>query len=354
MPWGDLPQGISPAPDGIVLIDKDQNVTSHDVVGAMRRLAKTRKVGHAGTLDPMATGLLTIGIGKATRFLNYLSGCDKTYRTTICLGVSTSTEDAQGVPRTDRGPEFVQKFGKTIETLQTHTRMAGSDGCAGAVVESDEKNGVLDATVQVELDRARIALTGKIKQVPSAVSAIKINGKRAHELVRAGVDVEIPARDVTVYNFDFTSPLRLGKRLRVEGVEVQTLEIDAVVKCSAGTYIRALARDFGVQLGVDAHITMLRRTRVGDFEVSEANPVRQIAAGIDTGRNVPVIPLAQAAKNMPWIEITPQQRSALTYGQFIETPATEYPVALICGDELVAIGVKHGKKTRPAVVFAEQ
>ncbi|TBW23026.1 tRNA pseudouridine synthase B [Arcanobacterium bovis] len=342
MPWGELPQPASCAADGIVLIDKDPDVTSHDVVGAMRRLAKTRKVGHAGTLDPMATGLLTIGIGKATRFLNYLSGCDKTYRTTICLGVSTSTEDAQGAPRRDYLEEFAAKFGAVIAAL---TRSDGNGDVGGA--------DALDPSVIAELDRARQALVGEIKQVPSAVSAIKINGKRAHELVRAGIEVEIPARDIIIHGFEFTSALRLGKILPVDGANVQTLEIDAVVRCSAGTYIRALARDFGLELGVDAHITMLRRTEVGHFEVSEANSVRGIANLVADGRDVPVIPLAQAARIMPWVEISPQQRTALTYGQFVEVDAEADPVALICGDELVAIGAKRGKNIQPVVVFAQ-
>lgn len=212
------------ATPGILLVDKPGGLTSHDVVARTRRAFGTRKVGHAGTLDPMATGLLVIGIEGATRLLTYIVGADKTYEATIRLGAVTSTDDAEG------------------ETL----RRADPDALAA----------IADATI----DRGVAALTGAISQVPSAVSAIKVDGRRAYDRVRAGEEVVLEPRDVVVSRFDVVARRR----------DDHAIDLDVVVDCSSGTYIRSLARDLGAALGVGGHLTALRRTRVGPFALRDA------------------------------------------------------------------------------------
>ncbi len=218
-----------PARAGILLVDKPGGMTSHDVVARARRALGTRKIGHAGTLDPMATGLLVLGVESATRLLTYLVGLDKTYEATIRLGVSTDTDDADG--------EIV----------------ATTD--AAGLGSADIRDGIA-------------ALTGRISQVPSQVSAIKVDGRRAHELVRAGAEVQLRAREVTVSRFDLLAERRPG----------HAIELDVVVDGSSGTYIRALARDLGAGLGVGGHLTSLRRTRVGPFSVAGAASVDDLDA----------------------------------------------------------------------------
>ena len=212
------------APDAVLLVDKPAGITSHGVVARARRALGTRKVGHAGTLDPMATGLLVLGVGTATRLLTYIVGADKTYETTIRLGAASNTDDAEG----ELGP-------------------VASDSALAAV--SDEA-----------IARGVAALTGDILQRPSAVSAIKVDGKRAYARVRDGEDVELAARPVTVRRFEVLAIDR----------EHGFIDVAAVVECTSGTYIRALARDLGNGLGVGGHLTALRRTRVGPFLVQDA------------------------------------------------------------------------------------
>lgn len=219
------------SPSGILLVDKPQGITSHDVVSRARRALATRKIGHAGTLDPMATGLLVLGVGSATRLLTYLVGLDKTYEATIRLGESTDSDDADGV------------------------RTAVADPAAIAAVT--------DAAVQAGIAR----LTGEIDQVPSTVSAIKVAGRRAYDLARAGEEVVLASRRVTISRFEVIA-LR-----RTEGV----IDLDVVVDCSSGTYIRALARDLGAALAVGGHLTALRRTRIGSFDVAHAASADDIA-----------------------------------------------------------------------------
>lgn len=214
----------APAPQGILLVDKPGGMTSHDVVARARRALATRKIGHAGTLDPMATGLLVLGVGGATRLLTYLVGLDKTYVATIRLGVTTDSDDADGVETARADPARVD-----------------------AVTDAQVADGIR-------------ALTGHISQVPSTVSAIKVGGRRAYDLARAGEQVELRAREVTVSRFEVLAARRSA------GI----LDLDVVVDCSSGTYIRALARDLGAGLGVGGHLTALRRTRIGPFEVSDA------------------------------------------------------------------------------------
>ncbi|SDQ83809.1 tRNA pseudouridine(55) synthase TruB [Microbacterium sp. cf332] len=217
------------APRGILLVDKSGGMTSHDVVARARRALGTRKIGHAGTLDPMATGLLVLGVGGATRLLTYIVGLDKTYEATIRLGVSTDSDDADGSV-TGRATEHA-----------------------------------LSAVDRAGIERGVAALTGEIDQIPSTVSAIKVGGKRAYDLARAGEQVELKARRVTVSRFEI-GEVRPVDRADAAGA----LDVDVVVDCTSGTYIRALARDLGADLGVGGHLTALRRTRIGPFDVAEA------------------------------------------------------------------------------------
>ncbi|HET8928538.1 MAG TPA: tRNA pseudouridine(55) synthase TruB [Microbacterium sp.] len=226
---------------GILLVDKPAGVTSHDVVARARRALGTRKIGHAGTLDPMATGLLVLGVEGATRLLTYLVGLDKTYEATIRLGVSTDSDDADG----------------------EITATADASGIPASAV-----------------DAAVAALTGRIAQVPSTVSAIKVDGRRAYDLARAGEQVQLKPREVTVSRFQIVAgPRAVPAPLDGSGspgavdpgaVDLEAVDLEAVVDCSSGTYIRALARDLGAALGVGGHLTALRRTRVGPFDVADA------------------------------------------------------------------------------------
>ncbi|MDO4686793.1 MAG: tRNA pseudouridine(55) synthase TruB [Corynebacterium sp.] len=212
---------------GIVVVDKPSGMTSHDVVSRLRRCFSTRRVGHAGTLDPMATGVLVLGIDRGTRFLAHLTAETKTYRATIRLGMATTTDDAEG------------------------EAIGGSDAST-----------VLDADVDNEIAK----LTGDIMQTPSSVSAIKIDGKRAYERVRAGEAVEIPARPVTIHRFDVLER-------RIDG---RFYDLDVEVHCSSGTYIRSLARDLGDALQVGGHLTALRRTAVGPFTLDRATTLDEL------------------------------------------------------------------------------
>lgn len=216
---------------GILLVDKPGGITSHDVVSRARKALGTRKIGHAGTLDPMATGLLVLGVEGATRLLTYIVGADKTYEATILLGVSTDSDDADGV----------------------ETARADADA--------------IEAVADEAISAGIAALTGEIDQVPSTVSAIKVAGRRAYDLARAGEQVELTSRRVTVSRFDVRA------RRRGNG----TIELDVVVDCTSGTYIRALARDLGRALGVGGHLTALRRTRIGAFDVAAAASVDDLS-----------------------------------------------------------------------------
>lgn len=216
---------------GILLVDKPGGITSHDVVSRARKALGTRKIGHAGTLDPMATGLLVLGVEGATRLVTYIVGADKTYEATILLGVSTDSDDADGV----------------------ETARADADA--------------IEAVADEAISAGIAALTGEIDQVPSTVSAIKVAGRRAYDLARAGEQVELTSRRVTVSRFDVRA------RRRGNG----TIELDVVVDCTSGTYIRALARDLGRALGVGGHLTALRRTRIGAFDVAAAASVDDLS-----------------------------------------------------------------------------
>lgn len=298
------------AADGLLVVDKPAGMTSHDVVARVRRLAATRKVGHAGTLDPMATGVLVLGIGRGTRLLTYLVGSDKDYDATIRLGQSTTTDDAEG--------ELV--------------------GAAGAA-ELDEER----------LRRAVSALTGPISQVPSAVSAIKVDGKRAYARVRAGEEVELAARDVVVSRFDVLDLRRVSAS---DGTAV--VDLDVSVTCSSGTYVRALARDLGAALGSGGHLTALRRTRVGAYGVDAATPLDVLEVA-PTDRPIAVLPLADAARAMfAARELSESETRALSYGQRLDAVAAAgEPVAAFApSGELVALLGNRGGRAVPLLVFA--
>jgi tRNA pseudouridine55 synthase len=281
------------APDGVLVVDKPSGWTSHDVVGRVRRLAGTRKVGHAGTLDPMATGVLVVGIGRATRLLGHLSLTDKEYDATIRLGVSTVTDDAEG------------------DVLE-----------------------VRDASAVGDVAPAMASLTGDIQQVPSAVSAINVDGVRAYARVRAGEDVELASRQVTVSRFELTG--RRGD------------ELDVRVECTAGTYVRALARDLGELLGVGAHLTGLRRTRVGPFGLDDARTLEQLAEELS------VVPLGDAvATSFPRRELTEDEAVALSYGKKLApTGAAGTHGAFAPDGRCIALVEDRDDVARPTVVFA--
>ncbi|PKW25807.1 tRNA pseudouridine(55) synthase TruB [Phycicoccus duodecadis] len=304
-----MPSSAEPTPDGVLVVDKPRDWTSHDVVARARRLCATRKVGHAGTLDPMATGVLVLGVGRATRLLTFLVGSDKDYTATVRLGQATLTDDAEGEV----------------------TAAAGALGLDRAAVEA-----------------AVADLTGDIQQVPSSVSAIKVDGRRSYHRVRAGEDVELAARPVTVARF-------VVGDLRPELVSsVPVLDVDVEVTVSSGTYVRALARDLGAALGTGGHLTALRRTRVGGFTLADATTL----AGLEArqGEPMPVVPLADAARAaFPVRELTQAEARAVGYGQKVASaePGRPGPVAAFGPDgTLVAVLDETRGAARSLVVFA--
>ena len=287
--------------DGLVIVDKPPGLTSHDVVGRLRRLAGTRRVGHAGTLDPMATGVLVLGVNKATRLLHHLVLADKAYTATIRLGQATATDDADG--------EF-------------------TGGASAANVADD-----------MVIDAMR-AFMGDIEQVPSAVSAIKIDGKRAYQRVREGESVTLAARPVTVTKFDALAFRR----------ETELLDIDVAVECSSGTYVRALARDLGDTLGVGGHLTALRRTRVGPFTLEHAHTLDELAELADPV----VLPLAEAVRvAMPVRDIDEDEATALSFGKALQARGINGTYAAIAGDgTVVALLQERDALAKPVLVFA--
>lgn len=285
-------------PTGLVVVDKPQGWTSHQVVGRCRRLYGTRKVGHAGTLDPMATGVLLVGLGRATRLLGHLAGHDKTYLATMLLGASTVTDDAEG-----------------------------------DVVEWRGASGIGEADVRTAVR----GFTGVISQVPSAVSAIKVDGKRAYARVRAGEQVELKAREVTVSRFEVTDVGPATSSVRLEGLAptAPLLEVRFEVDCSSGTYIRALARDLGVVLGTGGHLTALRRTRVGAFTLDD---VTLDAVGLaDDAAPDPMglYPLANRA--FTTLELTDDQAVDVGHGRALRVALPAELTAVVHAGRLLAL-----------------
>ena len=301
-----------PVGDGLLVVDKPAGWTSHDVVGRVRRLCRTRRVGHAGTLDPMATGVLVLGVNRGTKLLTFLVGHDKGYAATVRLGQATLTDDAEG------------------ETT------GGAD--AGHVTDE-------------QVEAAVAALTGDIQQVPSAVSAIKIDGKRSYARVRGGEDVDLPARPVTVSRFTVL------ERRDVPGgggedLPHALLDLDVEVEVSSGTYVRALARDLGQALGVGGHLTALRRTRVGDLGLEHASTLEQLDPEHGPGPTAYLVDLATAARAaMPARELTEPEARALGYGQRIpaEQPGRSGPVAGIGPDGRLVAVLDESREREPLV-----
>lgn len=287
---------------GLLLVDKPAGMTSHDVVAKVRKLAGTRKVGHAGTLDPMATGLLVLGIESATKLLTFVVGADKTYLATLRLGASTITDDREG---------------EVIE--QASPAQLGS---------------ISDESISAELSKLR----GMIQQVPSAVSAIKVNGERAYDRVRAGEVFELKSREVTISKLEVLGQIRR---------EENYIDIDIIVDCSSGTYIRAIARDLGSALGVGGHLTQLRRTRIGAFDVSDA-----ITLDGTSTQALPIIKSIDAVKFlMPVIDSTTDQALAIRQGKRI-IGEVDQVAALISSDELIAVVEAAGTNSiKSLVVF---
>jgi tRNA pseudouridine55 synthase len=292
------------ARSGLIVVDKPPGCTSHDVVARIRRLAGTRRVGHAGTLDPMATGVLVVGVEKATRLLGYLTLTDKDYLATIRLGQATDSGDADG----------------------TITGGAPAGALPVAAVRA-----------------AAAALTGPIQQVPPAVSAIKVGGQRAYKLARDGAPPVLPARTVTVHSFDITAVRPMG----------ELMDVDVAVTCSSGTYIRALARDLGDALGVGGHLTRLRRTRVGPYDISAARTLDDLASG-GPGAELGMVPLAEAAAAaFPARLLTEPEARSLAHGVSLPWAGPPPgPVAAFGPDgSLIALVEERGGTARPLAVF---
>lgn len=293
---------------GLVLIDKPQGWTSHDIVAKLRGIAGTRRVGHAGTLDPMATGLLLLGVNAGTKLLTFLVGEGKTYEATIRLGASTITDDAEG--------DFVE-FGD-VEIIRAIT------------VE------------QIEV--ALGALRGQIMQVPSSVSAIKVDGERAYAKVRGGDEVKLAARPITISRFEMTSAPKV-----VETEAGAFVDFDAIIECSSGTYIRALARDLGAALGVCGHLTALRRTRIGSYSVEDAVPMAEL-----TRENLKITSMYDSVKDAFELrELSDQEVIDLRHGKRIATSgATSAEIAAVHSGELIAMLEPAGSQLKSSVVFA--
>ncbi|MFJ7202717.1 tRNA pseudouridine(55) synthase TruB [Streptomyces sp. NPDC098789] len=296
----------TPPPDGLVIVDKPSGFTSHDVVAKMRGIARTRRVGHAGTLDPMATGVLVLGVEKATKLLGHLALTEKEYLGTIRLGQNTLTDDAEG-----------------------------------DLISSTDASGVTREAV----DEGIAKLSGEIMQVPSKVSAIKINGVRSYKRARDGEDFEIPARPVTISSFQVYD-------MREAEAEDGTKVVDLVVSvvCSSGTYIRALARDLGADLGVGGHLTALRRTRVGPYKLDKARTLEQHQ------EELTVMPIAEAAAAaFPRWDLDARRAALLGNGVRLEMPE-EYPVGrtvAVYGPQGTLLGLVENKggKAKSLAVF---
>ncbi len=276
------------SPQGLVVVDKPEGPTSHTVVARARKAFGTRRVGHAGTLDPLATGVLVLGVGSATRLLGHLSDQGKEYLATIVLGISTTTDDAQGDVLTDRGAQV------TVE----------------------------------DVEAALVPWRGAVRQRPSAVSAVHVDGKRAHERVRAGEQVDLPERDVVIDALDLLD-------LRHEQMgRVSVTSIDVRVVCSAGTYVRALARDIGQALEVGGHITALRRTRSGALTLDDACLVDDLAeASLLSAGEV-------ARRSLPWVQVPDDEVRSVAHGVRIPWPEgapASGTVAFLRGDDLLAL-----------------
>ncbi|KAB8161639.1 tRNA pseudouridine(55) synthase TruB [Streptomyces sp. 3MP-14] len=297
-------RGTAGGPDGLLVVDKPPGHTSHDVVAVVRGIARTRRVGHAGTLDPMATGVLLLGLGRATRLLGHLALTEKEYLATVRLGQSTVTDDAEG-------------------------EVTAAPGAVGLTA----------GAVAAEAGR----LTGALMQVPASVSAVKIDGKRSYRRVRDGEDVDIPARPVTVHAFEVGEPNALTAP---DGTPV--VDVPARVVCSSGTYVRALARDLGAALGCGGHLTALRRTRVGPYGLDAARTLDQLRSEL-----APLTLAEAAGAAFPRWDVDARQATLLGNGARIAAPELpKGPVAAFDPDgRLIALVEADGERSRSLAVF---
>jgi tRNA pseudouridine55 synthase len=282
---------------GLVVVDKPGGMTSHDVVSRVRRLAGTRKVGHAGTLDPMATGVLVLGVNRATRLLGHLMLTEKAYDATIRLGVATTTDDAEG---------------EVTATVAT------------------------DGLDEPQVRAAAATFVGDLLQVPTAVSAIKVDGKRAYQRVRDGEDVELKARPVTVHEL-VVHDVRPGE---------VTLDLDVSVRCSSGTYVRAIARDLGAALGVGGHLTALRRTAVGPYALADAHTLDEL------GMAFTMMPIAAAARAaFPAVELDDTQAGDVRVGRALDVDIAGLSAVFAPDGEFLALYEPRAGQARPVAVF---
>jgi tRNA pseudouridine55 synthase len=287
---------------GLLIVDKEAGMTSHDVVSRCRKLLNTRKVGHAGTLDPMATGVLILGVERATKLLGLLALTTKSYSATIRLGQATTTDDAEG-----------------------------------EVLTTADASAVTDEQIAAEIAK----LTGDIQQVPASVSAIKVDGQRAHALIRAGEEVTLAARPVTVSRFDVLA------RRDVPGDSGGFVDLDVDVDCSSGTYIRALARDLGAALGVGGHLTALRRTSVGPFTLEHARTLEQLAE--DPAVSLDIDQAAQTA--FPHRQISAAEAESISQGRWLEPIGRkEIYAAIDPSGHTIALIQERGKRASSVMV----
>ncbi|AVP68356.1 tRNA pseudouridine(55) synthase TruB [Prescottella equi] len=287
---------------GLLIVDKEAGMTSHDVVSRCRKLLNTRKVGHAGTLDPMATGVLILGVERATKLLGLLALTTKSYSATIRLGQATTTDDAEG-----------------------------------EVLTTADASAVTDEQIAAEIAK----LTGDIQQVPASVSAIKVDGQRAHALIRAGEEVTLAARPVTVSRFDVLA------RRDVPADSGGFVDLDVDVDCSSGTYIRALARDLGAALGVGGHLTALRRTSVGPFTLEHARTLEQLAE--DPAVSLDIDQAAQTA--FPHRQISAAEAESISQGRWLEPIGRkEIYAAIDPSGHTIALIQERGKRASSVMV----
>ncbi|MDX6371948.1 MAG: tRNA pseudouridine55 synthase [Nocardioidaceae bacterium] len=289
---------------GLLVVDKPPGITSHDVVARVRRLAGTRKVGHAGTLDPMATGVLVVGIDRATRLLGHLMLTDKAYDATVRLGVATTTDDAEG------------------EVIST----------ASAAALSDED--VRGALAEFE---------GDLLQVPTAVSAIKVDGKRAYQRVRDGEQVELEPRPVTVHELVVHSLRRVSTGSTSGG---DVIDVDLSLRCTSGTYVRAIARDAGLRLGVGGHLTALRRTAVGPYGLDVARTLDELADRFE------VLPIAAAARAaFPSVDLDDEAAGDVRVGRPLDVELSGLSAVFAPDGEFLALYEPRDGRARPVAVF---
>jgi tRNA pseudouridine55 synthase len=293
---------VSPAPSGLVVVDKPAGITSHGVVARVRRLAGTRKVGHAGTLDPMATGVLVVGVERATRLLGHLMLTEKAYDATIRLGVTTTTDDAEG---------------EVVATTPA------------------------DRVSEEQVRTALAAFVGDIEQVPTAVSAIKVDGQRAYARVRAGEQVALKARPVTIHALDVLD-------VSTPPEEPHVVDVRTSVRCSSGTYVRAIARDLGAALGVGGHLTALRRTAVGPFTLDVARTLDELAD------DFVIVPIAEAARaSFPAVDLDDEQARHVRVGRALDLalPGPGEHALFAPDGEFLALYAPDGHRARPVAVF---